>query len=177
MTEMILEREFDPPVTGEAVMDMATESGSCFSLYRVDWNQSFLSADGRRLICWMTAPDAESARVALRQAGIGEHRLWPGTVHDPAGPDAPPWQQANVLVERSWEEPVAMDDIQAIEDAGAHCLETYRVKFARTFFSLDRKKMICLYRAPDAESVRQAQQKARMPLDTVWACSQVRDLS
>jgi hypothetical protein len=43
------------------------------------------------------------------------------------------------------------------------------VKFARTFFSADRRRMVCLYQAPDAESVRLAQREAAMPLDAVWA--------
>jgi hypothetical protein len=30
--------------------------------------------------------------------------------------------------------------------------------------------MLCLYQAPDAESVRLAQHQANMPVDRVWAC-------
>ena len=176
MTDLILERNFDEPLTADEVTAMAAESGTCFALYRVDWNQSFLAADGRRLICWLTAPDAESARQALRRNGVGDHVLWPAAVHDAAAPDAPSWREANVLVERSWEEPVTLERIQAIEDAGAHCLATHRVKFARTFFSTDRRKMVCLYKAPDAESVRTAQRQADMPMDAVWACKPVREI-
>jgi hypothetical protein len=174
MTDMILERTFDSAITGDDALKMALSSEGCFSLYRVDWNQSFLDNDGRRMLCWFTAPDAESVRQAMRQLEVPE-AIWPGSVHDSATVDGPPWQQANVLVERSWEEPVELADIQAIEDAGAHCLETHRVKFSRTFFSLDRKRMICLYQAPDAESVRLAQRQAGMPVDAVWACNQVRE--
>jgi hypothetical protein len=171
MTDVFLERRFDPPLTPTDVLAMAGESGGCFDLYRVDWQQSFLSADGRQMICWFSGPDAESARIALREANADISVLWPGTVHD--APE-PPAAEPNVVVERSWEEPVALDDIQAIEDAGAWCLETHRVKFARTFFSTDRKRMICLYHAPDAESVRLAQRQAQMPVDVVWAFQPVR---
>ena len=154
---------------------MADESSGCFSIYRVDWQQSFLSADGRRLFCWFQGPDAESVRQALRQ--IGEDRVaWAGTVHDAAPADAPSWRDANVLVTRRWDDPVTLDDIQAIEDAGAHCLETHRVRFARTFFSRDRQQMVCLYQAPDAESVRLAQRQAGMPVESVWGFQPVRDL-
>jgi hypothetical protein len=175
MTELILERRFDPPLSPQDVRDMAETSLNCFALYRVDWNQSFLAADGGRLMCWLSAPDAESARLALRQSGVGEHVVWPGSVHDSPAADAPPWQAANVVVERRWSEPVSLDDIQAIEDEGAGCLDLHRVRFARTFFSADRKRMICLYQAPDAESVRLAQRQAGMPVESVWACRQVRD--
>ena len=79
-----------------------------------------------------------------------------------------------MLVERSWDQPVTLEEIQAVEDAGAWCLETHNVKFVRTFFALDRKRMLCLYQAPDAESVRLAQRQAEMPVDSVWACQPVR---
>jgi hypothetical protein len=37
--------------------------------------------------------------------------------------------------------------------------------------SSDRKRMIYIYTAPDAESVRLAHRKARQPLDSVWVSS------
>ena len=74
-----------------------------------------------------------------------------------------------VMVERSFAEPAVLDDVQAIEDAAAWCLETNRVTFLHTYFSLDRRRMLCLYAGPDAEAVRRAQATAKMPFDRVWA--------
>jgi hypothetical protein len=74
-----------------------------------------------------------------------------------------------VAVMRRWTDPVELKDIQAIEDAGAWCLEAHNVQFVRTFFSADHRRMACLYRAPDAESVRLAQTQAGMPVEHVWA--------
>lgn len=176
MTDMVLERNFDAPLTHAEVLAMGEESGECFGNHRVTWQQSFLAAGGRRLLCWFSGPDAESVRLALRQAGVGPHEIWRGTVHDAADAGAPDWRQANVVVERLWESAVALDDIQAIEDAGAHCLETWNVKFARTLFSADRTRMACLYQAPDAEAVRMAQRQAGMPMERVWAYTPVLDL-
>jgi hypothetical protein len=73
------------------------------------------------------------------------------------------------VVTRSWNHAVNLADIQAIADAGAWCLESHNVQFVRTFFSADHKRMVCMYRAPDAESVRIAQVQAGMPLEQVWA--------
>ncbi len=168
MTEVFLQRSFDPPLTEDGFRAMARDSESCFGLYRVEWQESFLSADGRRLICRLAAPDVEAARGAFRKSGSPEVVPWAGSVHDASAAGAPSADEANVLVERSFEEPVTLEEIQAIEDAGAWCLEAHDVRFARTFFSLDRKRMICLYRAPDAEAVRLAQRKAEMPVDAVW---------
>ena len=163
-TEIFVERTFDPPLTPEHVHAMALASGACFALHKVDWHESLLSADGGRMLCRFSAPDMESVRIAFRQAGELPRVLWAGTVHKVPDPVT-----ANVVVSRRFDEPITLEEIQAVENAGAWCLETHRVKFARTFFSLDRKRMICLYSAPDAEAVRLAQRQAGMPVEQVWA--------
>jgi len=61
-----------------------------------------------------------------------------------------------------------LQKIQDIENAGIGCLESRNVRFIRTFFSADQKRMICLYAAPDAESVRQAQREAGVPFEEAW---------
>jgi hypothetical protein len=49
------------------------------------------------------------------------------------------------------------------------CLDLYRVRWIRSYWSADRRRMICEYEAPDAESVRAAQQEAQARFDRVWA--------
>ena len=80
--------------------------------------------------------------------------------------DKPP----TVIVERQFEQAADLDALQAIEDAATGCLDMHRVTFIKTYFSIDKKRMICQYNAPDAESVRQAQRAAQMPFTHVWAC-------
>ena len=70
-----------------------------------------------------------------------------------------------VLVERSFAEPVAFEDFRG---RGASCLELYRARFLRAYFSGDRLRMICLFEAPDAESVRVAQEKSGLPFEAAW---------
>lgn len=79
-----------------------------------------------------------------------------------------------VLVERSFREPVEFQAFQAREGRKAACLEAHRVRFLRSYFSRDRMRMICLYEAPDAESVRLVQLKAELPFDRVWTAQVVR---
>ena len=169
MTQMFLERSFDPPLSKQGVLDLAIDAAGCFGIHRVDWHRSLLSTDGRKLVCWFSAPDIESARIALRTVNSDVRRLWSGAVHDAPGLGKGDVRSANVLVERSFEDRVELQDIQDIEDAGAWCLDTYNVRFLRTYFSTDRKRMICLYEAPDAESVRQAQREAGVPFNEAWA--------
>ncbi len=169
MTDAFLERSFDDAMSTADFLELAGRSMGCFDLHNVDWQSSFLSTDGSHLICRFRAVDLESIRIALRTENTDMSVFWPGTVHDAPGVDAATLASANVVVKRLFDEPVRLEDIQAIEDAGAGCLEMRDVKFIRTFFSVDKKRMVCLYQAPDAESVRQAQREAKVPFSEIWA--------
>ena len=165
MTPVLLERQFDPAMSPDDFRAMALESAGCLSLYRVNWVKSLLAADGNRLLCHFEAPDAESVRMVARDVRAQNKVAWTGTVHDTGRDGA-----ANVVVERRFDEAVTVASLQAIEDAGAWCMELHQVTFLRTFFSTDCKRMLCLYQAPDAESVRLAQRQAKMPVERVWSC-------
>jgi uncharacterized protein DUF4242 len=168
MTHLILERAFDPPRSLADVHEGIRGSGWCFDLYHVAWQGSFLSADGRTMVCSFVAPDVESARVALRKTGADTRRLWAASVHDAPDPGNP-----NVIVERSFPAPDTFERLKAIVDTKAWCLEQHRVNWARSFLSTDGRRMLCFYGAPDAESVRLAQREAELPVDTVWGFQRI----
>ena len=168
MVDVFLERDFDPAVSPADLRAGWLRGVDCFRLHGVQWRGSLLSLDGRKLVCHFRAPDAESARIALRRNGADIRRLWPGTLHDAPGLVRFAADSANVLVRRAFAQPVTVDEIQAREDAAAWCLEARHVKFVRSCFAADRRRMLCLYRAPDAESVREAQRHAAMPVEDVW---------
>lgn len=75
---------------------------------------------------------------------------------------------ARVMVERKFDAAESFEGLQAQEDAFAWCAEQHQVKFLRTYFSKDRKRMICEYEAPDAEAVRKLQRAASMPFERIW---------
>lgn len=75
---------------------------------------------------------------------------------------------SRVIVERKLAEQADFDELQAQEDAVAWCLEQYRIKFVRSYFSKDRSRMICEYDAPDAEAVRTVQQTSGLPYERIW---------
>jgi Nickel responsive protein SCO4226-like len=165
MSNIILERLFNEPISHEDYMHMVQQGLDCMPLYRVSWHESLRSSDGTRLVCRFDAPDAEAVRMVARHTSSPKKVTWTGTVHD-----SPDTGEANVVVERDFEQAMQFEDIEALEKAGAWCLETHGVTFLRSFFSVDGKRMICLYRAPDAEAVRRAQQQAAMPVSHIWAC-------
>ncbi len=163
-TNMFLERTFPAPLSVEDVHERGRSSDWCFDMHKVDWRASFLSAGGRTLVCWFSAPDAESTRTALRGSGADTQMLWAGTVHE-----SPETVIPNVLVERTFDQPVSFEAIQSQGRAAGWCLQTHQVKYSRSFFATDRKRMLCLYHAPDAESVRLVQRESALPFNAVWA--------
>lgn len=78
---------------------------------------------------------------------------------------------AFVVVERELPEKRAFEDLQAMEDAAKWCLDLHEVSFIRSYFSASGTRMICLYEAPDAESVRISQRKAGLPVDACYVCN------
>lgn len=166
MTDIVLARRFPAAVGAETLGRMLALAAECMALHDVVWQHSMLALDGRRMLCHFRAPDAESARLALRRAEGEVLSLWPASVHGPPTVPGPP---ASVVVERSFPRAVRFADIQAREDAHAWCLEAHQVRFVRSYFSRSRRHMFCLYQAPDAESVRIAQRQAGMPVERIWA--------
>lgn len=77
-----------------------------------------------------------------------------------------------VIVERVFDEPVEIEALAATEEKFRWCREQHRVTYLRSYFSKDKKRMLCLYEAPDAESVRELQRTAGMPVARIWAATQ-----
>ena len=168
MTDLILERVFDPPLSLEVFHGRVRNSVWCFDLHKVDWHSSFMSRDGRTLVCAFSAPDVESARLALRTTGADVARLWIASVHSAPSPVNP-----NVIVERTLPAPDTFERLHAFEVAKAWCFEQRRVRWARSYLSADARRMLCLYEAPDVESVRSAQREAELPADAVWGFQRI----
>lgn len=173
MDVVMFERQLDPPAAISDVHDMQRAAAWCMEQYRVRHRTSLLSHDGRLLTCAFDAPDAEAVRSVARTIGVAFERLWPASVHAPAdfSLDAPFPAAGTVVVERQFAERVEFATLQEIEDRGAWCLARHRVRFLRSYFARDRQRMLCVYEAPDAESVREAQRQAGMPFEKAWAAA------
>jgi len=77
-----------------------------------------------------------------------------------------------VVVERLFDEPFDIDGFEDIRKDGKWCYDLYRVRYLKTYFSTDRRRMICLYEAPDAEAVRQVSRQLGAPFERVWAADE-----
>jgi hypothetical protein len=76
-----------------------------------------------------------------------------------------------VIVERTFEQAVDVDALLEAESRSRWCLELHNVRFIQSYVSGDRCRMICVYEAPDAESVRIVNSTAKLPFDRVWSAS------
>jgi hypothetical protein len=74
-----------------------------------------------------------------------------------------------VIVERVFAEPVTQADLDAAVERGRECFSVRGIRRVSTRASFDGRRMICEYDAPDAESVRVANDKANIPYERIWA--------
>jgi len=174
MTTVVLERLNDPPIRLDDIAAMEAQSAWCLEQHRVDHVLSLLSHDGCALLCAFAAPDAEAVRRVMQQLGMPIRAAWAATLHLPAGqagdaPLATAEPASIVVVERAFAEPVEFAAVRTKAAADPWCRDQYGVRFLRSYFALDRRRMICLYAAPDAESVRVVQRQIGLPHERAWS--------
>jgi hypothetical protein len=73
-----------------------------------------------------------------------------------------------VVVERTFPNPMSDADIDAFGACEHACRAIHRVTWKRTLLSEDRKRAICEFEAPDAESVRRVQRQSETEAERVW---------
>ena len=172
MTEVLVERHLEEPLTDQALATMSELGRGCLDLHRVEWYRTLLSADRRELVCHFAAADLESVRMVVKAQGPVRGKVWSCSSRDTPGLSHDELARANVFASWSFAEPVALDELESIDASAAVCLHNHRVRFFRTFIASDRRRVICLGLAADAESVRIALRDATRPVERVWAFQQ-----
>jgi hypothetical protein len=76
---------------------------------------------------------------------------------------------ARVIVEHVFAEPFTEERLSAFAKAIDPCLEVRSGMWRRSSVSKDRRRMICEFEAPDAESVREAFRSSGLPFERVWS--------
>ena len=75
---------------------------------------------------------------------------------------------ANIVIEYSFEAPKSDEDLSRMAQRLDACLEIRDGAWVRTALSHDRKRMVCEFEAPDAESVREALRSSGLAFDRAW---------
>jgi hypothetical protein len=75
----------------------------------------------------------------------------------------------HVIVERNFDTPFTREELDAIEMRMKPCLDLYNVRWIRSYWSSDRRRMVCEYEAADVASVRNVQREAGARFDRAWS--------
>jgi Protein of unknown function (DUF4242) len=76
---------------------------------------------------------------------------------------------ARIIVERTFPAPLAEQELHDVEQRMKPCLDLYGVRWIRSYWSVDHRRMICEYEAADVASVRNVQREAGAHFDNAWA--------
>jgi Nickel responsive protein SCO4226-like len=169
MATVIAERQFEQPQNVEQTRAIVTGEGQTLERLGVRTLRHYIAADELRAVSVFDAPDIHAVLDTLQPC-----RVWPATLHLIGSHDlemSDGRAQSVVVVERSLAAPATFDQLQALEDAGRGCFEMRNVKPVMSYFSFDRLRLLCIYAAPDAESVRRSNRLAEMPFDRAWTAA------
>ena len=77
---------------------------------------------------------------------------------------------ATIILEQRFEgRPFDVERFNAAQRRNAPCLRVHGVHHTVSYVTRDGLRMICVFEAPDAESVRDALRSADIPFDRVWS--------
>ena len=68
----------------------------------------------------------------------------------------------HVVVERWFETPIDFE-VKDVAVASAGCRAAYDVRYRRAYLAPNRQRLVCVFEAPDAESVRIVNRQFGMP--------------
>jgi hypothetical protein len=76
---------------------------------------------------------------------------------------------ARLIVEHSFDPPLTDEEHHRAARRLDPCLEQYGARWLSSYLSDDRRRMICEFDAPDAESVRASHRSAEVAFERVWS--------
>jgi hypothetical protein len=75
----------------------------------------------------------------------------------------------HVVVEYTFDPPMTEEQFDAIAEKLDPCLQARDVTWKESFVAQDRRRRICIFEAPDAETVRAAYRSAGVSFGQAWA--------
>lgn len=167
MSIVVVERSFAVELTRAELDARVQAAAGCSQRQRARLRYSLLARGGLRAVCVYDAPDAESVRAVQHSAGLPYERVWSARQlnHEHAAPNP---RYETVLVEREFPSPVTAEQAEAASRAASGCYQRNRSTATVSLLALDGMRMFCLFRAPDAESVRNANLQWNAPFVRAW---------
>lgn len=167
MEIIVVERSFEEPQDTERLQAAEDAVAWCLEQHAVTFHYTLVSPDRRRMVCIYRGPDAEAVRVTQRTAGLALDRAWPAAVVG----ETPLPDGSCFVVERTFAQPMTRSEVETMRTEAGPCLDIHRAVLARSFLSRDGRRMLCLFTAPDAETVRIINRQLELSLERVWPAS------
>jgi Nickel responsive protein SCO4226-like len=164
MSVVVVERTFEDPVTYESIKAAFDRQPGCLEAHRVRYLKSYFAGDRKRMLCLYEAPDAESVRRLQDTVHAPFVRAWTALAI-PFGDPEP--REGVVVVERALDPALDEAAIRAAAEDDT-CRTQWGCRLLGSYLSTDGRRCLCLYEAPDAESVRQVQQTGTLPYERAW---------
>jgi hypothetical protein len=175
MQDFYLEQALVAPMTPAMERSLLRRLASCANSHRAQWRDCLLDDERHRLVCRIAAADLPTARAAAQCSGFGADATWlsamPGTTM--ASDRDAREGLVDVLAECRWEPPVAARDTAHGQQTCGWCLDALRVEPGPVITCADGRRILALFRAPDAEAVRNACRRARLPFERVVALRRI----
>ena len=165
MADVFVEWTVETRLHESDIQSLMHDSNGCREFHKVQFRESLLDDAGKHLFCHFRAPDAESVRMALRCVGADIDVLWSGIIHDRPEPAIP-----NVVVECKLSHSILTDTDESLDAIASNWADLYGFKLTRAIVSRDGMRIICLCKAPDAESISLAQNHNDVRATSIWPC-------
>jgi len=168
---VLVERRFEQPVEFGDIKSLAVAGSQCFEAYDVRFLKTFFSRDGRRMLCLYEAPDAEAVRIAENQAKVPYECAWTCTNLRTDQPLNETVDGECVVAESLFSEKITPEFVTLARQQSQWCFELHRAEYVESYLRSDGLRMVCIFRAPDAEAVRRASQQGGLPYKEIWTAS------
>lgn len=81
----------------------------------------------------------------------------------------------HMIVETVFDPPITDEEFDAMATQLEPCLEGRGVRWLRSYMSVDRRRRVCVFEAPDADAVRSSYRSAGVKFERVWAADEILD--
>lgn len=142
---------------------------ACLDLHQVRWLRCYVARDGKRMLCWYQARDAESVRLVLRQQGSAGANVWPVEVADVATNES--LDAAGCVVV---EVPLGSPGAQAVSSVTAAmiaALDGTGAVLRRTFLSSHDAHLMAVVETRSPAAVAERFDAAGIVATSVWECT------
>ncbi len=143
---------------------------ACLDLHQVRWLRSFVAMDGKRMLCWYQARDAESVRLVLRQQGSAGAGVWPVAVTDVAGSESLDSSVGCMVVELPLSSPDA-DEVASLTAGISAALRGSGAVLRRTFLSSRDARLMGVVEAGNPGTVVERLDAAGILTASLWECA------